>query len=206
MKKHLFSFSAVIIFIFLALASQVNKIHYGAFNYDNRVEDKSDTRNYLEQNDGTRIYGQKIMWKSGLLAKDQIQIDKQKFKISEIRGYRMGDTFFGRLRNEYIKRIVHGKINVYVQFSQVTSTSVDHNGYSRSRTSTRTTQYAQKGEDGSMVIFAGQNDIKTIVSDCPLAVEMIDISNAKIRKAVKKNPDYLNNVFEVYNNDCKPVH
>jgi hypothetical protein len=56
-----------------------------------------------------------------------------------------------------------------------------------------------------MIAFGDQNSIKKLVRDCPLSVEMIDLSNSKIRKAVKKDRNYLNNIFEVYNNDCKPV-
>ena len=92
-KKNLFSFCAVIAFVILALASKVNQIHYGAFNYSNRVEDRTENKNYLVKNDGTKIYGESISWKTGLLVKDQIKIDDQKFKISEILGYRNGDTF-----------------------------------------------------------------------------------------------------------------
>jgi hypothetical protein len=206
MQKQLLSFGVLIVFVLLAWGSAVNKIHYGAFNYNNKVEDKVEKRNYLVKNDGTKIYGEKISWKSGLLAKDQIQVDDQKFRITEIRGYRQGETYFDRLGNEYIKRIVRGKVNVYVKFTEVASTTTDRNGFTRTRYHTRTDQYAQRGEDGPMKAFGGQDDIKEIVSDCPLSVQMIDMSNSKIRKAIKKDPNYLNSVFETYNNDCKPVH
>lgn len=206
MQKQLLSLSAVVLFIFLAAASKVNKIHWGAFNYNNKVEARSDSGNYLVNNDGTKIYGNKITWKSGLLTKDQIQIDDQKFKMDDIKGYRQATIFYHRYGNGYIKRIVHGKMNVYVQFTDVTSTSTDRNGFTRTRTYTRTDHYAQKGEDGPMIHFAGQDDIKKLLSDCPLAAQMIDMSNSKIRKAIKENPNYLNTIFETYNNDCKPVN
>ena len=200
-KKNALSFLALSVFFLLALASKVNQIHYGAFKYTNKVEEKS-TGNYIVKNDGTMVVGGKIKWKSGLFVKE-IQIDEQKFKISDVRGYRDGDTYYGRINNEFIQRIVHGKINVYVQFSFVTSTTTDHSGFSHTSSYTRTDQYAQKGEDGKLVGIANQKDIKEMVSECPLAVEMISISNSKIRKAVRKDPNYLNSVFDVYNNGCK---
>src|SRR5215469_6945884 len=135
--KHLLSFSCIIVFAFFALASRVNKIHYGAFNYSNRVEDPNDRKNFLELNNGTHVYGNKISWKAGLFVKDQIKIDDQKFKLSEVRGYQKDQVYFGRLGNDYIQRIVHGKINVYVQFTEVTSTSTDHGGFTHTYHYTR---------------------------------------------------------------------
>jgi hypothetical protein len=170
---------------------------------NNRVEDRSENKNYLVKNDGTKIYGESISWKTGLLVKDQIKIDDQKFKITEIMGYRTGDAYYGRLGKEYIKRIVRGKLNVYVQFTQVTTTSTDRNGFSHTRSYTRTDQYGQRGEDGKMVPLAGQKDIKELVSDCPLAVQMADVKNSAMRKAIKKDPNYLNRIFDIYNNDCQ---
>jgi hypothetical protein len=186
-----------------AVSSRVNKIHYGAFNYHNRVEEQSG--NYLVQNDGTKIFGDKISWKSGMLVKDQIRIDDQKFKITEIRGYLERGVFYGRLRNGYIQRIIHGKINVYVQFTEVTTTSTDHGGFSHTSTYTRTDHYSQRGENGPLEVFGSQNDIKALVDGCPLSVEMISKSSHQIRKAVRNDRNYLNEVFEVYNNNCKPV-
>ena len=46
-RKHLLSGGVLVVFTLFALSSTVNKIHYGAFNYNNHVEDPSDTRNYL---------------------------------------------------------------------------------------------------------------------------------------------------------------
>ena len=60
------------------------------------------------------------------------------------------------------------------------------------------------GDDGQMVNIAGQKDIKEMVKDCPLAVEMADLSNSKMRKAIKNDPNYLNSIFDVYNKGCKP--
>jgi hypothetical protein len=202
-RKNLLSLCCVSFFILLALASTTNKISYGAFNYGNRVEDMSEKSNYLEKNDGSRVYGEKIKWKSGLLVKDQIQIDGEKFPITEIRGYRQDDSYFGRYKNEYVHRIVHGKINVYVLISQVTTTSTDHNGFTHTSSRTVATHYSQRGEDGPMVVFTGKDDIKELVRGCPLAVEMASITNKQLRKAIRKDRNYLNSIFEVYNNDCK---
>lgn len=203
-KRNLLSLFSVILFIVFALASKVNKIHVGAFKYNNIVEEKSDKGNYIEKADGEKIYGDKIKWKTGILTKNQIQIDDQKFKISEVKGYRTGDTYYRKFGNDFIKRIVHGKkVNVYVQFSEVTTTTTDHSGFTHTSTHTRADQYAQMGDDGPLFVIADQKDIKKIVSDCPLAMELIDMKDSKIRKAIRKDRNYLNNIFDIYNNDCK---
>ncbi len=204
-KKIVLSCCTLVVFALFALSSKVNKIHYGAFNYSNRVEDPSDLKNFLLMNDGTKIHGDRVSWKSGILVKDQIRIDDQKFKITEVKGYQSGGVFYGRLKNDYIKRIVRGSINVYVQFSQVTTTETDHSGFTHTYTYTRTDQYGQKGDDGPMIPLGGQDDIKKMVADCPAAFEMADKSNKQIRKAIRKDPNYLNSIFDVYNNGCKPV-
>lgn len=204
-KKHLLSICCLLVFGLLAVSSKVNKIHMGAFNYGNRVEDPRETRNYLLLNDGTKIYGDKVKWQSGLLLKDRISIDDQKYKIPEVRGYFSNGTFYGRLKGDYIKRIVHGKLSVYVQFSMVTTTSTDHSGFTHTSTREVAYHYYQRGEDGVLTGLGGQEDIKQAVAGCQLAVDMASLSNRQMRKAIKRNRNYLNNIFETYNNDCQAL-
>ncbi|TDW95834.1 hypothetical protein [Dinghuibacter silviterrae] len=205
-KKHVFSFCCLAAFAFFALASTVNKLHMGAFNYSNSVEDTSETRSYLLLNDGTKVYGDRIVWKAGLLQKKQIKIDDQAFHSSEVTGYRSGATFYGRVGNEFVQRIVRGKINVYVQFTEVTNTTTDHNGFTHSYSYTRTDYYAQKGDFAPLVGFANKTDIMRLVAGCPVAVAMADKSYHQLSKSVRHNRNYMNEIFETYNNDCKPVN
>lgn len=202
-KRNFLSLITVIIFLTLAVGSAVNRIHFGAFNTGNATVKGEDSRNYLLKNDGTKIYGEKVTWKSGIILKDQISIDDQTFKISEIKGYKSSNIYYGRLRNEYIKRIIQGKLNVYIRYSEVTSTSTDRNGSMRVRTYTRTDHYAQKGTDEEMINIPDQYVIAKLVKDCPLAYNMINISDSKIRAELKKNGNFLNRIFEIYNNGCK---
>lgn len=202
-KRNFLSLITVIIFLTLAVGSAVNRIHFGAFNTGNATVKGEDSRNYLLKNDGTKIYGEKVTWKSGIILKDQISIDDQTFKISEIKGYKSSNIYYGRLRNEYIKRIIQGKLNVYIRYSEVTSTSTDRNGSMRVRTYTRTDHFAQKGTDGEMINIPDQHVIAKLVKDCPLAYNMINISDSKIRAELKKNGNFLNRIFDIYNNGCK---
>lgn len=195
--KHLVSFGVLVLFALLAVSSRVNKIHNGAFNYRNKVEEPSD--NCLVKNDGTKVYGRKISWNTGILARRSIKIDDQRFPFSEIRGYYDKGIYYGFFRGEYGQRIIHGKINVYVQFKQVTSTSTNGSGFTTSYSYLDAFHYAQIGEDGPMVPLARKGDIKKILEACPLAVEMVD----KGRRQMRHDPNYLNHVFDVYNAGCK---
>lgn len=201
LKKHLLSFFVVVIFLALAAGSKVNKIHTGAFNQYVSVEDRSDG-NYILKNDGTKLYGDNIRWRSGLILNDVITIDGQKFKIADVQGYREGDYFYGRQKNEYIKRIVHGKINVYIRIEERMEQAT---GSNIRVPVTHSFHYAQKGDFGPMIPLGSQKDIKAVVSDCPAAYAMADLKSSKIRKAIRANRNYLNEIFETYNNDCKPV-
>jgi hypothetical protein len=202
-SKHLLSFIVVVVFFLFAVGSKVSTLPATSFYQNNKVETPEEKDVYLEQNDGTKIYGKKVEYTNGLLLKKQIKIDKQPFKIAEIRGYRMGDFYYGRRGNEYIKRIVHGKINVYIELTFETNTSTDSHGAIHSHSYTKTEHYYQEGETGELKALASMADIKRVVSACPLAVQMLDISSSQLRKLTKKNASYLNSVFETYNNDCK---
>ncbi len=84
---------------------------------EKQVEEKSIEGNYILMEDGSRIHGKKVTWKSGILAKDQVKIDDEKFPMRDVKGYMANNIFYIKKGNEFIKRIVHGKINIYVQFT-----------------------------------------------------------------------------------------
>jgi regulator of RNase E activity RraB len=198
LKKKLLSVCTLVVFITLAMGSAVNKIHMDAFKMGNKVEDMNDRRNYLEKNDGTRVYGKKIIWQSGFLTKQKISIDKQDYKFSEIKGFRTEDKYYGISDGEYIPRVVHGKLNVYLKKTEHYIVG--------SNPKTSFNYYLQKGDNGAMIIMVKNDDLKKAVADCPLAASMIDKSNKQLRKSIRKDHNFLNSVFDVYNNDCKPVN
>ncbi len=202
MKRHFYSITVAVVFIYLAIASSVNKMQPGSFNHGHMVEEKSDKGNYILKNDGTKIYGAKIFYKSGLLTKNEVHVDEERFKISDVIGYRSGSKFYGRHKTDYIPRIIHGKINVYI-LTVNESEVIRENGHTRTVHTTRIYSYAQRGDLGEMISFKNQEDMKKLLSDCPKSVEMVDLSNSKLRKAIKQNRNYLNEVFDIYNNGCK---
>jgi hypothetical protein len=119
-QKHFLSLAILVLFFFIAGSSTVNKIHYGAFNYYNRVEETNEG-NYIVLNNGTKVKGDNIEFKAGLFTKDQVKIDDQKFPVKDVKGYRMGGVYYRKHKNVFIQRIVYGpKINIYVMLLEVT--------------------------------------------------------------------------------------
>ena len=200
--KNFYSFVAILLFMILAAGSaRVNKIHCGAFSTTPSGEDMM-ADSYVLLRDGTKVHGEGISWKSGALVRDQIKIGDKTFKINETQGYFKDGIYYAQLGSDYAKRIIHGKINIYFTQNLSTTTSTDAQG--RMRTSTRTvcTHYAQRGE-GSIFPIANQDDIIALVKDCPASVAMVDKKDKEIRKSIRKNRNYLNDVIITYNNGCQ---
>ena len=204
-KNNIYSIIAAVAFLFIAAGSaKVNKIHCGAFNYNSSSgEVNKESESYVLLNDGTQITGKKISWKSGLIVKDQIRIDDQKFATRETRGYFSNGQYFGRYGSSYIKRIVHGRLNVYYDEQMVTTTSTSSTGAMRTSTRMQCTHYVQVGELGEIRPIANQSDIKDYVKDCSKSFEMINKKDREIRRAIRKNSNYMNDIFIIYNNGCR---
>jgi len=188
--NNLISFVALIIFLFIGIASiGINKLRCDGFD-TMATRKEANKGNYIVKNDGTRIYGNKISWSYGVLSSHNITIDNEKYKITEIKGYRLDGVYFGRYHAGYVKRIIEGKLNVYYQMEITDKTT--HCYY-----------YAQRGEDGEFTQIASLDDIKQLVKDCPKSYEIINKSNKQIRKSIQSDPFYLSEIFEAYNNDCQ---
>lgn len=203
-NQQLMSLAAMTVFMLMAAGSaKVNKIHCGAFNY--YVPNVNDTgSNYIELNDGRKIYGKEIRWSAGLIVKDQIKIDGQKFQIRETRGYCIDGTYYGRVEEGYAKRFIAGKLNVYYTEDQMTlPVGNDRSGFRNTNDKQVCFHYVQVGNNGELIPILTQEDIVRFVKDCPKSVAMIDLKSREIRKALQRNINYLNDLFKVYNAGCK---
>jgi len=204
-KKHFYSLATVAVFLFIAAGSaKVNKIHCGAFNKIPVGEERGKpSGGCVILNDGSKVFGDKISWKTGMLVKDQIKVDNEKFAIRETRGYFNDGVYYGRVGSTYAKRIIHGKLNVYYTEDWVTTTSTSSSGAMRTTNRLVCVHYVQVGENGPLNAIGNQGDIKEYVRDCPKAYAMVDKKDKEIRRAIRKDGLYLNQVFITYNDDCK---
>ncbi|MBO9205279.1 MULTISPECIES: hypothetical protein [Niastella] len=201
--KKLFFLLTLFAFLMLAVGCNVYKLKCETFNNQAAPVDSVNSRNFILKNDGTKVYGDKITYQYGVILKQKITIDNQTFNTPEVRGYQAKGVYYGRIGGKFAKRIIHGKLNVYVEESI-------SNKYMATKNFTATYvecfHYVQKGEIGELVKITTQKDILQFVGDCRKAVEKINLSPAKIRKAIEKDDNYLNKIFEDYNaNDCGMV-
>ena len=191
----------LILFFVLAVSCSTNKINYGSFDYYNKVEDDN-TTTYIIKNDGTKVYGNNISIVNFDI-NHQVSLDGIKYPLFEVKAYKNKGTYYIRLDNRYIKRIVHGKINVYVHFDE----EYGHAGYYGLTVKTHysySKHYAQRGENGPLILLANREVLVDLVKDCPLSISMIGSEGyGQLRKGNKDDPDYLNHIFNVYNNGCK---
>ncbi len=200
MKKQILSCLTLGIFLLLAVGSAVNKMSNFSFGPTPREEDVSEF--YVELMNGTKIDADEMKINSGLFSKKEFKVDGETYPIKEVRGYMSKGIYYGRIGNTFVKRIVHGKINVY-EHVYIRSNLNPQTGATSAMYVTL--YYYQNGDSGHLIAMGGQKDIMKAVAGCPLAVEMADLKGSKIRKAIRKNPQYLNSIFETYNNDCKPL-
>jgi hypothetical protein len=203
--NHQLSCLCLVIFFLIGVASiSANKIYWGFNTEPTYKRGESNNRNFIVKNDGTRIYGKNISWSYGVLSSHNITIDNEKYKITDIKGYQQDGVYYGRYHAEYLKRIVEGKLNVYYKRDVRTVTYASQSGHGvSSHQEIDYYYYAQRGDEGEMKRLANNDDIRQFVKDCAKSYEMIDKSDKEIRRSIKQDPDYLNEIFEIYNNDCK---
>ncbi|HMO61838.1 MAG TPA: hypothetical protein PKC39_12550 [Ferruginibacter sp.] len=200
-KQNLLSLIACTFFIYLAFACTVHKKLW-CDSMDANVKADEETENFILFNDGNKIAGEKIAFKSGTLTKDVIMIDKDKYPIAETRGFKSNGIFFGRYKNTYAKRIIKGKINIYYREIIKHGTSTNASGQTRSTINVDCLFYYQVGDTGIIEEFYKYKTIRQLIQSCPAAAAMMDKPDKEIRKMVKANAKFLNSVFETYN-ACK---
>jgi hypothetical protein len=170
----------------------------GNFQGAKFVKDSND--NYVELNDGSIIHGGKIKW--GRLFSSAVIINDQKFKASEVKGIKENGIYRLNTSGGFLERIVDGKITILRDMGTRTTTSTV-NGHLTTSTYSYTQYYMLRANDEKLIAIRKNDDIKNMISSCPKALALMDLSKKQMKRAIKENPAYLNQVFETYNNDCK---
>lgn len=190
--------NTIILFLFISCSVRLQTIK---FNPNVSVEDKSDTRNYILKKDGTKIYGEKVSIDFHLLRKHIIMIDNQSVKLSETRGYRMKNVFYGYAGvNSFFQRIAHGRLNMYFDEGRLITTN--QQGL-QTGNQPYYNLYFQKGETDKITFVKSRTKLKELISDCPEAFKLLNITPQELSNRINANPDYMNKAFDIYNNDCK---
>jgi hypothetical protein len=198
MRKQWLSFFTILLFAFLAVSSKGrNKLGMYGFNTQKPVEEASPKGDYVEEKDGTKHYGDNVRIQSGLLLKDLVKIGDAKIKTADVYGFRSGDRFYIATPEGFGQRVVRGTINVYQVEKQSTY------GTSGNKVSVTYSYYAENRGDAKLTELRSGEDIRKLVADCPAALALASVKDKELRRGARKDRNYLNNIFEVYNRGCK---
>jgi len=206
-KKNVLSLLIVCGFILTALGSKVVGLKLNTFHivfnprdFDNETSEKG---NYIILNGGSFVYGEKITYSTGIIGKGNVKVDGQKYEYPDVVAMFVGNTYFRKIGKEFANRVMHGRINIYLLTETRTQTTRSVSGAMETRTTSVNRYFAQKGETGSIVPIMSSEDLRALVADCPKSREMVQLTDKQLRKAVRKNRSYLNDLIRTYNNDCK---
>jgi len=169
------------------------------FDVAESAEQFSDNGSYVELMDGTKVTGNRVRAGNGngMSERNTIGIDDRRFKIAEVRGYKNRNVYFARLghTDEFVKRIVTGRINVYLREHMVYRRTT----YGDMVATPQNEFFMQLGDGEPMAQITSHKVIVHAVSDCAEALAMANKSSSELRKAIRNDRHYINSIFETYN-------
>lgn len=139
--------------------------------------------------DSAIVYGEKAVgWGMGLGSKKIMHLDGKPIPASEVVGFKNKEGYWAKLENDAVaKRLVAGRLSVYRQL-------VDIPGGAR-----YTVLFLQKN-NGPLIQTNSLASLRQMVSDCPKAYSLINMSDEEYMKILKKQQYYTQTVIETYNN------
>ena len=149
----------------------------------------ADKRNYVMMKDSSIIYGEKVAggFGDGLLNKKAVRLDGKEIPLSETIGFQNNDGYYTIVEEgKPAKRLIQGKISVYRLLASNASFSY-------------TALYLQKG-NGPVKQTNSLVSLTQLLSDCPKAYSMANMTEDEFRKITKKQLYYPQTVIETYNN------
>ncbi|MEP7377403.1 MAG: hypothetical protein ABI675_28630 [Chitinophagaceae bacterium] len=147
-------------------------------------------RNYVMMKDSSIVYGEKVSGGFGgdaLLNKKVVRLDGKQIPLSEIIGFQNNDGYYTLVEDvKPARRIIKGKITVYRLLASNASFSY-------------TALYFQK-DNGTVTLRGSFSTFQQLISDCPKAYDMVNMTEDEFRRIVKKQQYYPQTVIETYNN------
>lgn len=156
----------------------------------------SASSNYVELVDGDKVFGQTINRPNASF----IMIDNDRYDISEIKGYYENETYFLKYDKIFLERLIHGKISIYKSSKKISNTNLNSSADMDLHLIESCTFYAQKSNEASPIPITKPNLLFQWVQDCNSSATMINIDSKMLKKAIKKEPSFLNKVLSAYNN------
>lgn len=182
-----------------------------------RIKKESNDLNYYITDDGAKILCSEIVDDAiGELISPHIKADKVKYATRKVKYYCKDGTLHIRIsKRSYAREIVGcDKLRIFEcqkEIAGYTTTNSYGNASTNSYHKARTTYtyYAEKDKNGKPLKINTTNNLSKIISDCPLAFDMLNQSKSQIKKNIKDAKttlaDYVETAVNIYNNDCKSI-
>jgi|GEM_PF-2980193 len=147
----------------------------------------TDKRSFVIMKDSTIVYGTKVDASYGLLVKDAVKVDGRSIPANQVQGFQSKGIYYKRIDNNYAKRLIHGKINVYEKTRVGSRGMAEH------------VILMQKGNNGNLEELMNVYQLKVLVKDCSEAYEMVNKSDKDLKKDMKKERYHFQNTILTYN-------
>ncbi|RYZ19600.1 MAG: hypothetical protein EOO16_19465 [Chitinophagaceae bacterium] len=138
---------------------------------------------------GEKKPGQKMSLKTGALVKDHITLDGTRYNLDQVKGYNSGIAYYAMYGSSFIRRFVHGKINLY---------------YVPDRTYNLPYIFSQIGDDGPIKPLNTTKQVRALLADCPSLEAQVPHGSGEVRKAGRAHYGFMTKLFEDYNKGCTP--
>lgn len=199
LMKRFFSFMPLLILVMLIAGCGSTRKY--TFYFAEERPDRNNRDNYVLMESGDRIDGDRIRWKSGWLVKDKVIIDGEKIPLRDVRAYQENGIYYIRHGVFFLPRVVVGKVSVY---RHTVSEQYYNSGRNRWETRFKAVYYYQVGDGDELKQMRTLDVAKEVLANCPAAVAMLDYKDKGVKKELRRNRGYLNEVFEYYNSNCIP--
>ncbi|MCR6720226.1 MAG: hypothetical protein NVV59_07955 [Chitinophagaceae bacterium] len=201
MKRHLLSFLMVIAFLIIATASSVQKNETSRFVMGKGKKESGPDR--IELYDGRVIEMNELTFSGKLFGKTYVETNEGRIPWKEVRAFKRDGIYYLHYGGMELKRIIHGRINVYAE--DYVRESTEYNTRTQQSVQRRhyLIRYHYQRDGGPVILLVDQSGIEKAVAGCKPALDMVNVPFKTFRKSVRKNRNYINQVFERFNSECK---
>ncbi len=178
--------SLLLFFVFFSCTASrtVSAISY--FNFSPATP--SDKRSFVQLKDSSLIYGKKARYGGeALISKKVVRIDGKPYPFENVVGMQDQGHYYIKIGDDqFAKRLIRGRITVYRRYVTYSNGA----GYTQT--------FLQK--DGGAITEASLDNLEAMMRDCKKAYDMLNISLDELHKIVRKQPYYVQEAIETYNN------
>lgn len=171
----------------LLLLTSSSKVHGQFYDYINHTDGPpalEEEGTFIVMDDGSKVYGKKIR----TITFGGVSMDKHRYHLNDVKAFQVDGYYYVRYSISYIKRIIHGRANIY---------SLPNNSYN--------SYYIQMGDEGEIIPLSSNNleAFASFFKDCPNVYEKLNVTKKELHKTLRENHKYIYQLIQEYNTKCK---